>query len=623
MATIEPNDCIRFTSTLIHVDHTYEELPIAKPTSPSTAFVSTFKTGKKFGSLCERSKDDSDICADYDDARISSDMFGSFRSDSPRQPAAVEPVNAPPPASTFTANRPALVLPPHPSVQTTFDRLPPLLPKSSERKPAPLTLPKSSAPADVPRPPPPFPTLDVSSARFDGLMASASRARLGSDSFQVARNSLDQDSGYSTNPDIPFAIEIAEEHGSDYSSIKDSPVVPQPPQPKSKDPKNTSKAYASKTVPRLGGYHMVGAAENLTSPARFRCDSPYEDRPVPQPPCLYGPNNGQRQGIDVPAKPRSQSRSALKGSTERLFEPGPRSPIGDSPWSGIPDPPPVKPVQTASRVSDRIVPVAPRLKKDETVTVSSDLMQKAAPPLPLVDAIQSSLGTEGSDIPLSRRHVPRPKAAQQTKTLSKPRKRSPETQPESPSPTTRNIRPGAANLTPSKSESNCADFDRCAVTRTTDFQINLTSGLVAESTWSAADYESTNRSCEISETTESDYEPYQPQSPETPQPPKPKPTPPLPKSTASSRPKEDIRTNAGAIERTSDIPKQLNGLSCSQLADCLRLLNMEAYVDGFLENQIDGKLLLELDESILTTDLKVSRLHARKLLVFAHQGWRP
>lgn len=640
MTAVEPNDCIRFTSASIHVDHTYEELPLNKPPTPSTPFVSTFKTGKKFGSLCERSKDDSDLHADYDDTRASStDMFGSFRNDLSRRPV-VEPTDAF--ASTSIVHRPPFVLPPHPPVQTS-DRLPPLLPKSSERKPppAPLTLPKSSGPANVSRPPPPFPTLDAAYSRsFDGLTAGAGRARLGSGSLQVTRNkelatrtSLDHDSGYSTNPDAPLTIDTADEHDSDYFSINDT-GVPQPPPSKPKEPRNTPKTYASKTVPR-SRYQLVGAAEISASPARLRCDSPYEDRPVPQPPSLIWPNTEQQRqgGIDVPAKTRSQSKSSPKASTDRLFEPGSRSSIGETPWSGIPDtpPPPVKPVQKASRVSDRIVPAAPRLKKNETTTASSssnssDSMRKVCPPVPPVDDdAPSSFGTPegGSDVPLGRPHVPRPKTAHQVK----PRKSSPKAKPKSPSPPppppTRNTavsHPDATlHLTPSNSESNCAGFD---VTGTKDFQIILTSGLVAESTWSADDYEQTHRSCETSETLGSDYELFRPKCPETPQPSKPKPTPPLPECPAASRPRED-RSNAGAIERTSDIPQQLSGLSCSQMADCLRLLNMEAYVEGFLANQIDGKLLLELDESILTTDLKVSRLNARKLLVFAHQGWRP
>lgn len=77
------------------------------------------------------------------------------------------------------------------------------------------------------------------------------------------------------------------------------------------------------------------------------------------------------------------------------------------------------------------------------------------------------------------------------------------------------------------------------------------------------------------------------------------------------------------IERIADIPEQLENLSCFHLADCLKLLNMESYIPTFLANQIDGKLLLELDEEILTSDLNVSKLHAKKLLMFAHRGWRP
>lgn len=94
----------------------------------------------------------------------------------------------------------------------------------------------------------------------------------------------------------------------------------------------------------------------------------------------------------------------------------------------------------------------------------------------------------------------------------------------------------------------------------------------------------------------------------------------LPQVNYEKLPTKDVKD---AIESTADIPDQLDNLTCFHLADCLKLLNMDSYITTFLTNQIDGKLLLELDEEILTSDLNVSKLHAKKLLMFAHRGWRP
>lgn len=95
----------------------------------------------------------------------------------------------------------------------------------------------------------------------------------------------------------------------------------------------------------------------------------------------------------------------------------------------------------------------------------------------------------------------------------------------------------------------------------------------------------------------------------------------LPQLNYEKLPTKDVVKDA--IESIADIPDQLDNLTCFQLADCLKLLNMDSYITTFLTNQIDGKLLLELDEEILTSDLNVTKLHAKKLLMFAHRGWRP
>ena len=72
-----------------------------------------------------------------------------------------------------------------------------------------------------------------------------------------------------------------------------------------------------------------------------------------------------------------------------------------------------------------------------------------------------------------------------------------------------------------------------------------------------------------------------------------------------------------------DVPLQLQGLSRRQVADCLFLLKLERHERVFLEQDIDGTLLLTLDANMLTSpDFNLSRFEAAKLLKFV-AGWRP
>lgn len=77
------------------------------------------------------------------------------------------------------------------------------------------------------------------------------------------------------------------------------------------------------------------------------------------------------------------------------------------------------------------------------------------------------------------------------------------------------------------------------------------------------------------------------------------------------------------LRSLKDVPATVDSLNCGEIADCLRLLEMSKYADRFEENQIDGSLLVQLDESILTKELMLTSLHAKKLMMFAKRGWRP
>lgn len=72
------------------------------------------------------------------------------------------------------------------------------------------------------------------------------------------------------------------------------------------------------------------------------------------------------------------------------------------------------------------------------------------------------------------------------------------------------------------------------------------------------------------------------------------------------------------------IPEDLKSLNVEEVANCLKLLHMDMYVDKFVEEQIDGDMLVELNEEMLEESLGVSnKLHQKKLIKLIHEGWRP
>ena len=71
-----------------------------------------------------------------------------------------------------------------------------------------------------------------------------------------------------------------------------------------------------------------------------------------------------------------------------------------------------------------------------------------------------------------------------------------------------------------------------------------------------------------------------------------------------------------------DIPRDVSRLTNEDVIQCLRLLNMDRYARQFNENQINGSLLVTLDESTLIGDLNMNRLDAKRLVMFC-KGWRP
>ncbi|XP_072111530.1 GRB2-associated and regulator of MAPK protein 1 isoform X2 [Mobula birostris] len=70
-------------------------------------------------------------------------------------------------------------------------------------------------------------------------------------------------------------------------------------------------------------------------------------------------------------------------------------------------------------------------------------------------------------------------------------------------------------------------------------------------------------------------------------------------------------------------PTDLYGLSIEEVSKCLQFIGLpEEIVSLFMVEKIDGNLLVQLTEEILSEDFKLSKLQIKKLLQFI-SGWRP
>ncbi|XP_049914862.1 GRB2-associated and regulator of MAPK protein 1 isoform X2 [Epinephelus moara] len=101
-------------------------------------------------------------------------------------------------------------------------------------------------------------------------------------------------------------------------------------------------------------------------------------------------------------------------------------------------------------------------------------------------------------------------------------------------------------------------------------------------------------------------------------------------TTDSSRGAEGGGTSTGVTEGLSQPPDptwrppaDLSVLSLEEVSACLRFIGLsEAAVAVFQRERIDGSLLVQLTEDILSHDFHLSRLHVTKITQFI-QGWRP
>lgn len=70
-------------------------------------------------------------------------------------------------------------------------------------------------------------------------------------------------------------------------------------------------------------------------------------------------------------------------------------------------------------------------------------------------------------------------------------------------------------------------------------------------------------------------------------------------------------------------PLTLAGISIEEVSKCLRFIGLpDDIVSLFVSEKIDGNLLLQLTEEILSEDFKLSKLQVKKLMQFIN-GWRP
>ena len=82
-------------------------------------------------------------------------------------------------------------------------------------------------------------------------------------------------------------------------------------------------------------------------------------------------------------------------------------------------------------------------------------------------------------------------------------------------------------------------------------------------------------------------------------------------------------TREVSYKSLDEVPRDLEGLSVDEVAECLCLLRIGHVAPIFLGQQIDGSLLKTLGSDALKTDMKLNDFECTKLMKFIHDGWRP
>ena len=72
----------------------------------------------------------------------------------------------------------------------------------------------------------------------------------------------------------------------------------------------------------------------------------------------------------------------------------------------------------------------------------------------------------------------------------------------------------------------------------------------------------------------------------------------------------------------TEVPQDVSQLTINQVCSCLRLLKLEQFAHNFVDNQVDGRLLMEYSVEDLQL-LGLNKIQAKKLEMFAKKNWRP
>lgn len=73
----------------------------------------------------------------------------------------------------------------------------------------------------------------------------------------------------------------------------------------------------------------------------------------------------------------------------------------------------------------------------------------------------------------------------------------------------------------------------------------------------------------------------------------------------------------------ADIQDDVKDFSVEDVSQCLHLLKLDKYIDKLADQQVNGALLVTLDEQMLQSHFEFTPFDARKLVLFCHAGWRP
>lgn len=84
-----------------------------------------------------------------------------------------------------------------------------------------------------------------------------------------------------------------------------------------------------------------------------------------------------------------------------------------------------------------------------------------------------------------------------------------------------------------------------------------------------------------------------------------------------------LETTRRAFSTLDTVPLNVRTFGISEVSACLRLLKLERYVDVMRAQNVDGQLLVNMNERMLMEEFGFSEFNARKLMMFAKENWRP